>query len=63
MEAPLNLDRANREELIEMIGRHEQVSDQDQGFTRRRAEWASQQTSLVGPRERVGAFWGWRFSA
>jgi transposase len=56
MDAPLDLYRASREDLIAVIGRlREQVAEQDQEITRLRAELATQQAAMVQVQERLGA--------
>ena len=55
MDAPLDLYRASREELIVVIGRlREQGAEQGQEIARLRAELAAQQAAMVGLQERVG---------
>jgi transposase len=55
MDAPLDLYRASREELIAVIGRlREQVAEQGQEIVRLRAALAAQQAAMVGLQERMG---------
>jgi hypothetical protein len=55
MDAPLDLYRASREELIVVIGRlREQVANQDHEIARLREELAAQRAATVQLHERVG---------
>jgi transposase len=55
MDAPLDLYRASRDELIALVVRlREQVAEQGQEVARLRAELASQQAAMVQVQERVG---------
>jgi len=56
MEAPLDLYRASREELIALVVRQrEQITDLEQEVARLRAELATQQAEMTRLTERVGA--------
>ncbi|HEX5871347.1 MAG TPA: IS66 family transposase [Longimicrobium sp.] len=56
MDAPLDLYRASREELIALVlDQREQIADLEREHARLRAELAAQQAALTALQERVGA--------
>src|SRR4051794_37142658 len=55
MDAPLDLYRASREELIALVLRQrEQIADLEQDMARLRAELATQRVEMIRLTERVG---------
>ena len=56
MDAPLDLYRASREELIALVlGQREQIADLEQRLARQAAELATQRAAMASLTERVGA--------